>query len=103
MDMAFRLIYKVEKQVKGELPDPTIEMIGFYHYRGLPAYTGYDPALLLVSGNPEKGFILKTIEPVLGGDEEGRYICEEWSDSNEEKCIKKQSVEGYVAQLSPKT
>ncbi len=102
MDMAFRLVYNIEKQLKGNIPESTVEMVGFYHYRGLPSYTGYDPALLIVSGSPSKGFILKSIEPVLEDEDEEAYICEHWLDSNEEDCIKKQSIENYVLHLSTK-
>ena len=102
MDMAFRLVYKIEKQLKGSIQEPTIEMVGFYHYRGLPAYTDYDPALLFVSGSPQNGFILKSIEPVLGGDEEDAYICKQRSTSDEEECPEKEDIENHVAQLSTK-
>ena len=96
MDMAFRLVYKIEKMLKGSYAERTIEMIGFYHYRGLPEYTQYDPAILFVSGSSQNGFILKSIEPVLGGDEEEEYICTQWSTSEEDICILRESVESYV-------
>ncbi len=98
MDKVFKLKYKIVEIVSGEFSGTTIDFIGFYHYWGMPHYTVYEPALVIVSIE-EKHSKLQFIEPVEKNDGIW-WFCEEWPENEEdEDCSKESKAQDVVARF----
>lgn len=95
MDRAFVLRYKIDQVVAGSITEPMIEFIGFYHYWGIPHYTQYEPAFVILK--PTAGHLIASyIEPVEHSSSGWRVCTEVDEDSEDYACLSWQSVESIV-------
>ena len=98
MDRAFVLDYAVIEALTGNSKGANIEFIGFYHYGGLPDYTRYDPALVILEASGEL-MRLRRIDAVEKKD--GKWwVCEERSDDDNAECTGGRYVEEILADVS---
>lgn len=97
MDRVFILKYEIQKVISGKATSDAISFIGFYHYWGMPNYTTYEPALIVIS--TEKGYLhLRYIERVEKY-EDNWWVCQEWSESEEEQCTKKVKAQDVATKI----
>ena len=67
MNVAFVLTYEVVEWYEESKPIEKVEFVGFYHFTGLPKYTAFSYALVILEKRNEY-FILKSIKPVVDVD-----------------------------------
>jgi hypothetical protein len=97
-DRAFILTYDVLERLTAGSRGSVVEFVGFFHYPGLPDYTRYDPALVIVE-RFGRSLRLKRIEPLERID--GRWwVCEEWPESADGRCVRGRYVEEIVADVA---
>ena len=79
MDRAFLLKYAILEPLVNELSQETeeFEFVGFYHYWGIPSYTSYEPALVVVEEIGQH-YMLRYIKYAEITDA-GWQVCEKWS------------------------
>ena len=67
MDRAFRLKYRVNEVLHGEVPE-VIEFIGFYHSWGMPDYTTFEPALIILETYKEDLLLVRIDNLIIKND-----------------------------------
>jgi hypothetical protein len=94
LDRAFLLRYQVERRLLGAFAADTIEFVGFHHYRGMPNYTLYEPALIVLE-RLGGHWLLRRIEFIE--ERRGRWwVCDEWPERQEDECTIGRFVEQVV-------
>jgi hypothetical protein len=94
LERAFLLRYQVDRHLLGATGAATIEFVGFHHDRGMPNYTLYEPALIVLH-RVGRHWLLRRIEFIE--QRRGRWwVCEEWPESQEEDCTVGRFVEQIV-------
>lgn len=99
MDSVFELRYEIKTVLAGQYSGREVEFYGFYHYQGLPDFTVYDPALLVLDRHP-KGLVLRRVEPVTKRDNRW-WLCTKYSESDDE-CKSGKYVDEYLSHLVKK-
>ncbi len=100
MDRVFLLKYEVANVLAGSLQNGPVNFVGFYHYSGMPNYTMYEPALVILSR--EKNHLqLRYIERAEKRDDNW-LVCQEWSEEKEGKCTKEVKAEHFIANVANK-
>jgi hypothetical protein len=97
MDRAFLLRYQVLEWISESRSDSVVDMVGFYHYWGLPEYTRYEPALV-VAGYINGHLRMRRIEQVWEEDG-GWWVCEEWPEDPDLDCVRGRFVEEIVLEM----
>ena len=97
-DRKFHLTYAVREVLAGEHTKDTIDFVSFYHYGGMPSYTRYETALLVLS--KESGFLrLRYIEQAEERDS-GWWVCEEWPEAVDGDCVVERSAQEVIESVA---
>jgi hypothetical protein len=94
MDRVFDLEYSVDELLSGSIEGASAKFIGFYHYGGMPAYSMYPDALVVLSKGPIHT-VACTIKPVEERSDR-LWVCDEWPDDEAQECTVGRFVEQVI-------
>ncbi len=96
MTRVFNLKYSVSEVLYGSLSDQSIEFIGFYHSWGMPVYTTFEPALIILETYKEDFLLLRIDNLVTKNDQ--WWVCEEIPEDEFTDCTIGRFASEIIAQ-----
>jgi len=102
MDAVVRLVYDVHEPLTSNVRSSKVEIVGFYHYDGLPDYA-FAPRALVIAKRFKGRYLKQLVEPVSVDDDGQWWVCDRWSDDPNAKCEVSRNVKEIVGQFTKDT
>ncbi|MEJ6474287.1 hypothetical protein [Pseudoalteromonas piscicida] len=93
--VGFELKYDVIEWIFNPQKGDEFIFYGFYHYTGLPSYTAYPYALVVVEKR-NSIFVMQQIKPILDNNSEDWMVCSTDAAMDSSECALPMPVKEYI-------